>query len=275
MTKNLKQTLYQIALILKGVLHMKYIESESNTSLKQWKKLHTKKEREKTGTFLLEGPHLIEEAVSSGARLVHVIIEENFSIKEEWLAEKFTLWTVPSKLMKQLSETEKPQGIIAVCEMMEQPEDLIRQDGRYLLIDGVQDPGNLGTMIRTADSAGLDGVILGEGSADLYNGKTVRSTQGSLFHLPIVKADLKMAVHECKQLSIPVVSTSLDEAADMREVPEMKGFALIVGNEGQGVQQVLQDESDMNVKIPIFGKAESLNVSVATGILLYELQRSR
>ncbi|ANX13147.1 RNA methyltransferase [Fictibacillus arsenicus] len=254
---------------------MKHIESDSNASLKQWKKLHTRKEREKTGTFLLEGPHLIEEAISFGAKLQHVIIEENFNIKEEWLKEKFTLWSVPAKLMKQLSETEKPQGIIAVCEMMEQPEERIKRNGRYLLIDGVQDPGNLGTIIRTADSAGLDGVFLGEGTADLYNGKTVRSTQGSLFHLPIIKADLKEIITECKAEDVPVISTSLQEAVDMRELPEMNGFALIVGNEGQGVQEMFQEESSINVKIPIFGQAESLNVSVATGILLYELQRKR
>ncbi|WNB93203.1 RNA methyltransferase [Bacillus sp. NEB1478] len=254
---------------------MKYIESESNPSIKQWKKLHTKKEREKTGTFLLEGPHLVEEAISSGAKLVHIIIEENFEIQEDWLKEKFILWSVSSKLMKMLSETEKPQGIIAVCEMQPEPDELLKENGRYLFVDGVQDPGNLGTIIRTADSAGLNGVILGEGTADLYNGKTVRSTQGSLFHLPIVKRDLQTALYECKSLNIPVYSTSLQNAVDMREVPESDGFALIVGNEGAGVQQSLQNESTMNVKIPIFGKAESLNVSVATGILLYELQRKR
>ncbi|WP_144698697.1 TrmH family RNA methyltransferase [Fictibacillus phosphorivorans] len=254
---------------------MKHIESESNASLKQWKKLHTKKEREKSGTFLLEGPHLIEEAITSGAKLQHVIVEENFEINEVWLKEKFTLWSVPAKLMKQLSETEKPQGIIAVCEMMEQSEELIKKGGRYLLIDGVQDPGNLGTIIRTADSAGLDGVFLGEGTADLYNGKTVRSTQGSLFHLPIVKANLLEIIERCKEHDLPVLSTSLQNSVDMRETPEVDGFALIMGNEGAGVQEILQQESTLNVKIPIFGSAESLNVSVATGILLYELQRNR
>jgi TrmH family RNA methyltransferase len=254
---------------------MKHIESESNASIKQWKKLHTKKEREKTGTYLLEGPHLIEEAILSGTKLVHVIVEENFQINDEWLKERFTLWTVPAKIMKILSETEKPQGIIAVCEMQDETEEVLKENGRYLFVDGVQDPGNLGTIIRTADSAGLDGVILGEGTADLYNGKTVRSTQGSLFHLPIIKQDLQTAISECKTLNLPVYSTSLQNAVDMREVPESDGFVLIVGNEGAGVQQVLQEESTMNIKIPIFGKAESLNVSVATGILLYELQRKR
>lgn len=254
---------------------MKHIESESNASLKQWKKLHTKKEREKSGTFLLEGPHLIEEAITSGANLQHVIVEENFEINEAWLQEKFTLWSVPAKLMKQLSETEKPQGIIAVCEMMDQSEELIKKGGRYLLIDGVQDPGNLGTIIRTADSAGLDGVFLGEGTADLYNGKTVRSTQGSLFHLPIVKANLLEIIERCKEHDLPVLSTSLQNSVDMRETPEVDSFALIMGNEGAGVQEILQQQSTLNVKIPIFGSAESLNVSVATGILLYELQRNR
>ncbi|MBN3556377.1 RNA methyltransferase [Fictibacillus nanhaiensis] len=254
---------------------MKHIESESNASLKQWKKLHTKKEREKSGTFLLEGPHLIEEAIASGAKLQHVIVEENFEINETWLKEKFSLWSVPAKLMKQLSETEKPQGIIAVCEMLDQSEELIKKGGRYLLIDGVQDPGNLGTIIRTADSAGLDGVFLGEGTADLYNGKTVRSTQGSLFHLPIVKANLIEIIERCKAHELPVISTSLQNSVDMRETPDVDGFALIMGNEGAGVQEILQQESTLNVKIPIFGSAESLNVSVATGILLYELQRNR
>jgi TrmH family RNA methyltransferase len=169
-----------------------------------------------------------------------------------------------------ISDTETPQGIFAVCK---QPE-LSRVEGKkWLLIDAVQDPGNIGTMIRTADSAGLDAVIVGDGSVDIYNAKVLRAAQGSHFHLPIIRGNLHQWIEKLEQNNIPVYGTALRNAVSMYEVTPDDTFALIVGNEGQGVNEELLRKTVKNLYIPIYGKSESLNVSVATGILLYYLRR--
>lgn len=175
---------------------------------------------------------------------------------------------VTDQIMKELSETETPQGIAAVCVLPKEPE-VERLEGQYLLIDRVQDPGNVGTMIRTADAAGLTGVILGEGSVDVFNSKVIRASQGSLFHLPVIKGNLEEWVGKLKNAMIPVFGTALKEASSYSALEPQAQFALIVGNEGEGVSQTLLEMADQNVYIPIHGQAESLNVAVATGILLY------
>ncbi|WP_425710802.1 TrmH family RNA methyltransferase [Fictibacillus sp. Mic-4] len=253
---------------------MKRIESEQNASVKQWKKLYTKKEREKTRTYLIEGPHLIEEAIKHDVPVIHLIVEESFELPGTWDAYALNTWVVTRKIMKGLSDTEHPQGILAVCEMPDE-EETLEPKGRFLLVDGVQDPGNLGTIIRTADSAGLNGVILGEGTVDLYNSKVLRATQGSLFHLPVIKGHLSKWISSFKEEGVPVYITALKGATSMREVASPEQFALVIGNEGSGVRSEIMKEADELVAIPIYGQAESLNVSVATGILLYELQRNR
>ena len=141
---------------------------------------------------------------------------------------------------------------------------------KLLLLDRVQDPGNLGTLIRTADAAGVDAIILGEGCADPYNPKVVRATQGSLFHLPLIKADLSEFIDE---LEIPVYGTALEEAIPFKQVEPSETFALLVGNEGQGVSEELLGKTTKNLYIPIYGKSESLNVGIAAGILMYYLRK--
>ena len=142
-----------------------------------------------------------------------------------------------------------------------------------MLIDAVQDPGNVGTMIRTADAAGFDAVILGEGTVDLYNDKVIRATQGSIFHLPIIQADLLLKMDELQKQGVVICASTLEKAVPIESVERTEKMALIVGNEGQGVNPVLIEKADQLVHIPIYGKAESLNVSVAAGIMLYEMQK--
>ncbi|HEU5140762.1 MAG TPA: RNA methyltransferase, partial [Bacillales bacterium] len=159
---------------------------------------------------------------------------------------------------------------VAVC----QKRELVLGDhlqGGYLLVDGVQDPGNIGTMIRTADAAGLSTVILGRGCADPYNGKVLRATQGSLFHLPVVEGDLFEWMAILKKEQIRVFGTALEGGEAYPSVSRGDPFALVVGNETSGVDPELLDRADANLYIPIYGDAESLNVSVAAGILMYHL----
>ena len=160
--------------------------------------------------------------------------------------------------------------MIAVAEMPQEEDDEF--SGAWLLLDNVQDPGNVGTMIRTADAVGFSGVLLGQGSADLYNPKTLRSTQGSLYHLSVRSGDLSAIIPQFQEKGYPVVGTALDkQAKDYLSVEKMSDFALVMGNEGQGMSPELLAMTDQNVYITIKGKAESLNVGIAAGVLMFHL----
>lgn len=254
---------------MKRGYEVKFIQSAKNEKVKQWKKLRTKKERDKTGLFLVEGEHLVYEAKEADA-IVEVIVTEQYYPK---LAKsRFSedqIFMIASSLEKQLSETETPQGIFAVCK---QEMDQEVKGTRFLLLDAVQDPGNVGTMIRTADAAGFDAVVLGHGSVDPYNSKVLRAAQGSHFHLPIIRGHLDEWIDRLKEMNISVYGTALQNAVSMYEAKLDSKFALLVGNEGQGVSEELLQKTTQNLYIPIFGKSESLNVSVAAGIFMYYLR---
>ncbi|MGG5254835.1 TrmH family RNA methyltransferase [Neobacillus sp. SM06] len=250
---------------------MKSIQSSKNPQVKQWKKLLTKKERDKTGTFLIEGFHLVEEALKQHDFVLELIVSETVELPPRLDYGTASITFVTEEISKQLSDTEAPQGIYAVCRQMEQASSL--QDARsLLLLDAVQDPGNLGTIIRTADAAGMEAVVVGKGSVDLYNPKVLRSAQGSHFHLPIISGDLTEWIPRLKEKKIPVYGTALEKATVYTEIKPVSQFALIVGNEGNGVSEEILSQTDANLYIPIYGKSESLNVAVAAGILLYYLK---
>ncbi|MFP7253558.1 RNA methyltransferase [Terribacillus goriensis] len=240
------------------------ITSTQNAQVKQWQKLKRKKERTKSNTFLVEGFHLTEEAIKAGWTIDQLILREETE-QPEWASELEPV-RVSDHVFKAITETETPQGIAAVVQMQDKK---LKRHNRILLLDAVQDPGNLGTIIRTADAAGYDAVYLGEGSADRYNDKVIRATQGSIFHLPVLTADLALLLPELQESGYTVWAAALEGAVDYRDLAAPKKTALLVGNEGAGIDKRLIAQSDMAVKIPIFGKAESLNVSIAAGILLY------
>lgn len=247
---------------------MKRIESSSNSLVKYWKKLATtRKERDKTGEFLVEGFHLVEEALN-GTEVINLIVRENVEIPSSWNVDTIYMIEVTAAIAAELAETEHTQGIFAQCK---QPITEVNDSwGKFLLIDSVQDPGNLGTMIRTADAAGLDAVIIGKGSADVFNPKTIRSTQGSIFHLPVIKADLMQWIPVLKERNIAVYGTALDvSSVEFHKVEKTKQFAIIMGNEGNGISPEILQQTTQNVIIPILGRSESLNVAVAAGIVMY------
>jgi TrmH family RNA methyltransferase len=243
------------------------ITSRTNEKVKQWRKLHTRKGRKQQQAFLIEGFHLIEEAWNSKQKIEQLIVEE-FVVLPDW-SEKVPVEIVSEEVFASLSQTKSPQGIAAILSIRENKE--VTGD-YFILIDGIQDPGNLGTIIRTADAAGMDAVILGKGTVDLYNDKVVRATQGSLFHIPIYEADLHDEVKRLKQQGVEIWATALDGASLYHEVERPNKVGLLLGNEGAGIQQRHIELADEKVKIPIYGKAESLNVSVAAGILMYKLK---
>lgn len=249
----------------------KRIESTQNSLVKHWKKLvTTKKERDLTKEFLVEGFHLVEEAMKQPDLVIQLLVREDIDIPASWTAPVIEL---TAAVAKEISETEQTQGVFAYCKQPQYEEADKHQWKTLLLIDAVQDPGNIGTMIRTADAAGLDAVILGKGCADPFNPKTVRSAQGSHFHIPVVREELTVWMERLKDNSIPVVGTGLQQAIPLNELETQSSFALLVGNEGSGVNEKFLSQADHVVKIPLYGKAESLNVAVATGILLYTLRQ--
>lgn len=252
----------------RSVLKLKYIESVKNPKVKTWKKLLMKKERDKSGKFLVEGFHLVEEALTEQI-VTEVIINQDMELPTQFSVEGVDVYYVRNDVMKAISDTETPQGIAAVCEQQSQHVSASGFD-KILLLDAIQDPGNLGTMIRTADAAGMDAVVLGDGCVDVYNPKVVRSTQGSLFHLPILKANLAELIDELK---IPVYGTALEGGVSFEQVEKADQFALLVGNEGQGVSKELLGKTTKNLYIPLYGKSESLNVGIAAGILMYYLRK--
>jgi TrmH family RNA methyltransferase len=249
---------------------MKRIESKKNPQVKQWKKLQTKKERDKTGLFIIEGAHLVEEALKYKGNISEVLFTEGFQMPHHWNLDEVEVCIVAEEVLNEIGDTETPQGVAAICR---KPSiDLDRTTKSVLLIDAVQDPGNLGTLIRTADAAGVDQIVIGEGTVDIYNSKVLRASQGSIFHIPIRRGNLHEWIVKLKNSGHTIFGTSLDHAEPFQNIEHTGPFSLIVGNEGRGVQQELLSLTDQNLYIPIYGKAESLNVTVAAGVLLYYLR---
>ncbi|MGM7720902.1 TrmH family RNA methyltransferase [Metabacillus sp. Hm71] len=249
---------------------MNRIESVKNPKVKQWKKLHTKKEREMTGTFIIEGQHLVEEALKKKEIIIDLIVSEETRLPSHWNVDQLNITIVTKEIMKAISDTETPQGVAAICEV--HSHNTVHEWKKVLLVDRVQDPGNLGTIIRTADAAGIDGIILAEGTVDHYNSKVIRSSQGSIFHVPIVKGSLLEWLEVYREKQIPTYGTSLQNGVGYREASPSESFCLVIGNEGSGVDSELLTKTDKNLYIPIYGGAESLNVAIAAGILLYHLR---
>jgi len=253
---------------------MKRIESPQNALVKHWKKLvTTRKEREKSGEFIVEGFHLVEEALKNKEQIVQIIVREGVDLPLLWDIDNLEMVEVSVTIATELAETETSQGVFAHCKQLEADANAAASWTKLLLVDAVQDPGNIGTMIRTADAAGIDAVILGKGCADAYNPKTLRSAQGSHFHIPIIRGELGDWIDDLQDRDVKVYGTALQEAVVYTDVESAGSFALIVGNEGSGIHPQLLDKTDQNVIIPILGQAESLNVAVATGILLYQFAK--
>ncbi|MGV2874994.1 RNA methyltransferase [Macrococcus capreoli] len=244
---------------------MERIESVNNLKIKQIAKLHTRKERKKSNQFLIEGFHLVEEAAKSNIDIEMILTVNPEKLNEVIVENSKEQFEITFKIAEKLSQTEAPQGIYAVCNM---PEVSNIEMNKVLYLDRIQDPGNVGTIIRTADAAGMDAVIIAKGTVDIYNDKVLRASQGSVFHIPVVEMDFAEAKDLVKG---KVYGTSLDNAVDYKSIEANKQFMLVLGNEGQGVDEAILAQTDENLYVPIHGKAESLNVAVCAGILMYHL----
>jgi len=243
---------------------MTIITSKANSVVKNAKKLHQKKYRK--SAYLIEGWHLFEEAVQAGVTIEKIFALESY--RDQLAAFPQTVW-VSEEILLDLADTQTPQGIVAVIQKEEVGLPDLHQ-GKFLFLEDVQDPGNVGTMIRTADAAGFTGVIVSDKSADIYSLKTLRSMQGSHFHLPIYRMSLATFVEEAKKSNLPILATTLSrDSKDYRELFSLENFVLVMGNEGQGISSVMAESADQLVHIGMKGRAESLNVAVAAGILMF------
>lgn len=243
---------------------MTIITSKANSVVKNAKKLHQKKYRK--SAYLIEGWHLFEEAVQAGVTIEKIFALESY--RDQLATFPQTIW-VSEEILLDLADTQTPQGIVAVIQKEEVGLPELHQ-GKFLFLEDVQDPGNVGTMIRTADAAGFTGVIVSEKSADIYSLKTLRSMQGSHFHLPIYRMPLAAFVEGAKKTAMPILATTLSrDSKDYRELSSLENFVLVMGNEGQGISSVMAESADQLVHIGMKGRAESLNVAVAAGILMF------
>lgn len=258
---------------------MQVIKSKDNNTLKEIKKLKEKKYRVENKRFIIEGFRFIEEGLKSDFDIDKIFIKEsstdkfkeNFSSYVDNYDEK--LFIVSDNLFKGISGTENSQGVLAVLNMKE--EASIVKEGMYILVDKVQDPGNLGTIIRTAHSAGCNGVILSKDTVDLYNEKTLRSTMGSIFNIPIIHDEDLFFTKELIDKGYNLVCSSLQTDKNFYEVNLVDNAIIAVGNEGNGISDEVMNLATCKVKIPMLGNTESLNVAIAVSIMIYEGVRQK
>ncbi|PZE21212.1 TrmH family RNA methyltransferase [Paenibacillus xerothermodurans] len=264
--------------------HTEVISSVQNPRVKAWTQLLDKKGRDKQGQFIIEGVHLVQEALSSGANL-HTIVyahDRREELPGGLLRQAVDLGidcvAVSQAVLGKCTDTLAPQAVFAVLPKLGWgPEELLAPTGPALVvaIDGIQDPGNLGTIIRSADAVGATGVLLGKGTVDLYNPKTVRSTMGSMFHLPITQGDLLQLLPRAAEAGIAVVTTSLQGTTDCYSFDFRRPVWFVIGNEGQGVSAGVSDLTTEHIRIPMRGLAESLNAAMAATVVLFEAMRQR
>jgi TrmH family RNA methyltransferase len=239
------------------------ITSSKNETIKEIIKLKQKKYRDEMNLFLIEGYHLVEEAIKYGyVKTIITTLEESF--------EQETIY-VSKEVMNKIAFTKTPQPIMAVCyKKINQSVDY--HQTRYLLLDRLQDPGNIGTILRSALAFGFHHIIISNDSVDLYNDKVIRATQGALFHLNITIANLKEEIEKLKENQVQVYATSLRNAKSIEEYHNQEKMAFVMGNEGQGVSHEIIDICDGSIYIPI-QQIESLNVGVASAIIMYQFKK--
>lgn len=241
------------------------ITSFENDKIKHYAKLAQKKYRDKYEEYLVEGNHLVMESYRAG------LLKEVILLEGEVLPLAVPQVEVSQAIIRKLSSVETPQKVMGVVRKKEPGEHLGK---RILILDEIQDPGNLGTIIRSAVAFAIDTIVLGENTVDLYNPKVVRATQGMLFHVNIVSLSIKELIPSLQQLGIKIFATNVEhgEAIDHLTEKEKESFALIVGNEGNGVNPLFLEQADKTICIPMKSEVESLNVAIATSIILYEMR---
>lgn len=257
------------------------LTSVQNPLVKQIRKLQSAKERREQQLFLLEGTHLLEEACAVNYPLVTLCCtlqwqEANGKLWEEACKRCQRVEVVSAEVIKAIATTVNPDGVVATARSRTQKQLPIPFNGVGLALETLQDPGNLGTIIRTAAAAGAEGLWLSADSVDLDNPKVLRASAGQWFRLPMaVSSDLKTVVQECRNAGIQIVATTARAQVTFWEIDLQQPSLILLGNEGAGLSAGLEALADVQVQIPLSRGVESLNVAIATALILYEAQRQR
>ncbi len=245
------------------------------------KQLLQKKNREEVGKFIVEGWKSIEEAIHAGIEIETILYDEhrfeNIKLIHSLKRSANEVLCAKAKEIDAISDTIASQGIIAVIPKLSMGNKLNalfkKQSALVVVLDGITDPGNLGTIIRTCDWFGVDALFIGNNSVELYNPKVVRSTMGSLFHLPVIEEpDLINFLEKCRTEKFTIYSTELSNSNDIRQIAFAKKSVIIIGNESHGVSKDISAFADSRIFIPQFGKAESLNAAIACGVVLSHIR---
>lgn len=237
------------------------ITSLNNPTIKEISKLKNKKYRDLTNTYFVEGEHLVEEAYKNNILTKIILLEDticNYDIEKIY---------VTKEVMKKLTELDTPNKIIGIVKK----NTPLPIGNKILILDNIQDPGNLGTIIRSSVAFDIDTIVLSPNTVDIYNPKVIRSTQGMIFYTNIITLELKEFINEIKTKNYTIFGTNVRNGKNIKEITLPEKFALVLGNEGQGVSKEIESLCDDNIYIKMSSKCESLNVSVATSILLYEV----
>ena len=260
---------------------MQRIISKDNKLIKHIKKLKEKKHRDEAKEYIIEGVKLIDEAMNENAKINQIVVCEGcessglIETHLKYEMAKYDLVLVPENIIKVISSVENPQGILAIVKKEDDIEDIDFSQDIIVALDDVQDPGNLGTILRTIDSVGLSQVLISKGTTDCFSPKVVRSTMGAIFRLKVIECEnLENTLKEIQKSDYKIMVTSLEAKKNIYNVDYNKKV-IVVGNEANGVSKKIQRLANEKVIIPMFGKTESLNVSVATSIILYEYVRRK
>ncbi len=249
------------------------ISSKSNGKVKNIKKLlSSAKERRIKGVFVIEGIRIVREAPKE--MVEQLFISESLERSGTFPLDDYkNVEVVSDEVYRSLSDTVSPQGVLAVVTQPSHALDLslYEERCRLLLLDGIQDPGNLGTIIRTAEAAGIDMVIMSEECADIYNPKVIRSTMGSIFRVPFIVDDLVSVVEELKAEGVVVYGAALEDAENVYETEFGEKTAIVIGNEGNGISNGVLNSVNRRIRIPMKGQVESLNAAVSTALILYRI----
>ena len=248
------------------------ITSTSNETIKYFISLSDKKTRMNAKRFIVEGYHLVNEA--SKTNLLEAVISSDE--KELKKINNVKRYLVNDAIINKIATTKNPQNILGIVKMLDHNitnlVPIIKENKtKLIMLDDVNDPGNLGTIIRTAAGLGYDGIIMSPNTVDLYNEKVIRSTQGVMFKIPIIKANLQEVIKMLKKEKVFCIGTALTNAKDVKHITKKDKFAICLGNEAKGISKEVLDNMDENVKIAMKNDVESLNVSIAAGIIMYEM----
>ena len=249
---------------------MEIITSLENKKIKYINKLKNKKFRDEEGIFVIETKHLVEEAYKSGFLTELYLVDTNIesNILED---DKINKYQITKEIMNKISSLESPSNFLGLVKKL----PTLNYGNRLLILDNIQDPGNLGTIIRSAVAFNLDTLILSNDCVDLYNDKTIRSSEGMLFKLNILRKDLNTFLAELKNNNYTIYGTDVVNGSIVGEIKFPKKYAIIIGNEGKGMSELTKKSCDFIATIPMIGEINSLNASVSAGIMIYEVVRNR